>query len=205
MARLAVNHESKKRELLAIAEKLFLEKGYEQTSIDDILRESGISKGGFYHYFKSKDDILSESINIIIEDAILYLQPIVEDKNLNALEKFKLFMVKKSEFQASKKEYAALLGKLLQTDIMQYKYNMITSQKMIIPFATILEQGVKEGVFHVDFPLVTADILIRAISSVTQSIYYDDYLHDDKMHQQYQLTLQSFIARVLGISQDEIM
>lgn len=199
MARLAVNHESKKKELLAIAEKLFLEKGYEQTSIDDVLRESGISKGGFYHYFKSKDDILSASINNIIEDAILFLQPIVDDENMSALDKFKLFMIKKSEFQSSKQEYAALLGKLLQTDIMQYKYNMITSQKMVIPFTKIIEQGVKEGVFNVEFPLITADILIRAISSVTQSLYYDDYINDEEKHQQYQLTLQSVINRVLGI------
>lgn len=199
MARLAVNHESKKKELLAIAEKLFLEKGYEQTSIDDVLRESGISKGGFYHYFKSKDDILSASINNIIDDAILFLQPIVDDENLNALDKFKLFMVKKSEFQNARLEYAALLGKLLQTDLMQYKYNMITSQKMVIPFAKIIEQGVKEGVFDVEFPLVTADILIRAISSVTQSLYYDDYINNEDKNKQYQLTLQSVINRVLGI------
>ncbi len=199
MARLAVNHESKKKELLAIAEKLFLEKGYEQTSIDDVLRESGISKGGFYHYFKSKDDILSASINNIIDDAILFLQPIVDDENLNALDKFKLFMVKKSEFQNARLEYAALLGKLLQTDLMQYKYNMITSQKMVIPFAKIIEQGVKEGVFDVEFPLVTADILIRAISSVTQSLYYDDYINNEDKNKQYQHTLQSVINRVLGI------
>lgn len=68
MARPADNHENKKRELLAVAEKLFIVKGYEQTSIDDILKESGISKGGFYHYFKSKDEILSESINNIIDE-----------------------------------------------------------------------------------------------------------------------------------------
>lgn len=203
MARPAVNHENKKRELLAIAEKLFLDKGYEQTSIDDILKESGISKGGFYHYFKSKDEILSESINNIIEESIEYLMPIIEDNKLDALEKFKLFMRKKSEFQSSRIEYASLLANILQSDITQYKYSLIMSQKMVEPFAKIIEQGVKEGVFHVDYPHETADILIRVVSSVVQSASYDEYLHDETKHRRYLFSLRNIIARALGISPDE--
>jgi methylmalonyl-CoA mutase N-terminal domain/subunit len=37
---------------------LFAEKGYHATSVDEILREAGVSKGGFYHHFKSKEDVL---------------------------------------------------------------------------------------------------------------------------------------------------
>lgn len=200
MARPADNHENKKRELLETAEKLFLEKGYEQTSIDDILRECGISKGGFYHYFKSKDEMLSESINNIIDDSIKYLQPIVDDEKLGALEKFKLFMTKKSEFQSSKIEYAKLLGNLIQSDVTQYKYSLITAQKMVEPLAKIIEQGVNEREFDVDYPKETADILIRAVTSVAQSAYYDEYLSDKTKHRQYLLSLRSIIARTLGIS-----
>lgn len=203
MARPSDNHVNKKRELLAVAEKLFLDKGYEQTSIDDILRESGISKGGFYHYFRSKDEILSESINNIIEESIEYLKPVVEDKKLDAMEKFKLFMRKKAEFQSSKMEYAALLANILQSDIAQYKYSLLMSQKMVQPFARIIEQGVKEGVFDVDYPLETADILIRTVTSVVQSASYDEYLHDERKHRQYLLSLRNLIARTLGISSKE--
>lgn len=203
MARPAVNHEIKKRELLAIAEKLFLDKGYEQTSIDDILKETGISKGGFYHYFKSKDEILSESIRNIIEESIEYLKPVVEDKTLDALEKFKLFMKKKAEFQSSKVEYAKLLASILQTDIAQYKYSLIMSQKMVEPFAHIIEQGVNEGVFDVDYPRETADILIRTVTSVVHSASFEEYLHDERKHRQYLLSLKNLIARTLGISPKE--
>jgi AcrR family transcriptional regulator len=203
VARPADNHENKKRELLTIAEKLFLKKGYELTSIDDVLKESGISKGGFYHYFKSKDEILSESINNIIEESIKYLQPIVDDERLNALEKFKLFMIKKSEFQSTKIDYAKLLAKLMQSDITQYKYSLIMSQKMVEPFAKIIEQGVKEGVFAVEYPRETADILIRTVNSVVQSASYDEYINDETKHRRYLLSLRAVIARTLGISQQE--
>ncbi|WP_141333784.1 FAD-dependent oxidoreductase [Paenibacillus sp. tmac-D7] len=49
----------KKREhLLEVAIRLFIERGYEQVSVDDIIAATRTSKGTFYHYFKGKDEIL---------------------------------------------------------------------------------------------------------------------------------------------------
>lgn len=45
--------------ILNAAWKLFEEKGYENTTVDEIIEETQTSKGTFYHYFKSKDDLLS--------------------------------------------------------------------------------------------------------------------------------------------------
>lgn len=50
--------EAKRQELLTTAEQLFLSKGYEVTSVQDILDVLHTSKGGFYHHFSSKEDVL---------------------------------------------------------------------------------------------------------------------------------------------------
>lgn len=50
--------DEKRQELLNSAERLFCQKGYEATSIQDILNDLHISKGGFYHHFASKEDVL---------------------------------------------------------------------------------------------------------------------------------------------------
>ena len=50
--------EIKRAGILDAAERLFLEKGYEGTSVQDILDALGMSKGGFYHYFDSKEAVL---------------------------------------------------------------------------------------------------------------------------------------------------
>ena len=47
-----------KARLAESAWKLFYEKGYDNTTIEDIVDDSGTSKGSFYHYFKGKDDLL---------------------------------------------------------------------------------------------------------------------------------------------------
>lgn len=47
-----------KAKIAKVAWKLFHEKGYDETTIDDIILESGTSKGSFYHYYSSKDELL---------------------------------------------------------------------------------------------------------------------------------------------------
>ena len=48
----------RKKQILETAEKLFTEKGYQTTSVQDILDELGLSKGSFYHHFESKEYLL---------------------------------------------------------------------------------------------------------------------------------------------------
>src|SRR5262245_34223307 len=49
---------SRRRELIATAKRLFLERGYSQTSVASIVREAGVAQGTFYRYFKSKQAVL---------------------------------------------------------------------------------------------------------------------------------------------------
>ncbi|GAA4143792.1 TetR/AcrR family transcriptional regulator [Actinomadura keratinilytica] len=46
--------------LLAVATRLFAEKGYESTSVQEIVAAAGVTKGAMYHYFGAKDDLLYE-------------------------------------------------------------------------------------------------------------------------------------------------
>ncbi|RDU35972.1 TetR/AcrR family transcriptional regulator [Neobacillus piezotolerans] len=56
---------NRKQRVIAIAHQLFVEKGFQATSIQDILDYSGISKGTFYNYFSSKNELLIELIKSI--------------------------------------------------------------------------------------------------------------------------------------------
>lgn len=47
-----------KSKIVSAAWKLFYEQGYDATTVDDIILESGTSKGSFYHYFEGKDALL---------------------------------------------------------------------------------------------------------------------------------------------------
>ena len=47
-----------RRELIDAAHRLFLDKGFEATSVGEIVEAADVAKGTFYFYFKTKDDIL---------------------------------------------------------------------------------------------------------------------------------------------------
>ncbi|MFI6349310.1 TetR/AcrR family transcriptional regulator [Streptomyces sp. NPDC050560] len=48
------------RRLLAAATRLFAERGYDRTSVQEIVEAAGVTKGALYHYFGSKEDLLQE-------------------------------------------------------------------------------------------------------------------------------------------------
>ena len=62
--------ERRKQELLKIAYRMFIQNGYEETSIDEIIAEAHIAKGTYYYYFPSKEATLEEVINMMINDEV---------------------------------------------------------------------------------------------------------------------------------------
>ena len=70
-----------KGKIVSAAWKLFYDQGYEDTTIEDIVWESGTSKGSFYHYFESKDALLG-SLSYLFDEKYEELAPnITEEMN----------------------------------------------------------------------------------------------------------------------------
>ena len=77
-----------KNKIINAATELFSEKGYEETTLQDIMLLSGLSKGAIYHHFKSKQEILDYHINYQKELVTNYLKSLVENSALTAKQKF---------------------------------------------------------------------------------------------------------------------
>jgi len=52
-----------KRRIIRISRRLFLEQGYDKTSVRQILNKSGLSTGSLYHFFKNKEEILLSGLH----------------------------------------------------------------------------------------------------------------------------------------------
>ena len=61
--RVVKEYDERKNEILDASEKLFLEKGYVQCTIKDILKAVDIARGTFYYYFESKEEVLDAVIS----------------------------------------------------------------------------------------------------------------------------------------------
>ena len=77
-----------RRKIVTAAWKLFYEQGYDRTTVDQIILESGTSKGSFYHYFSGKDALLS-SLSSLFDDKYEELMQEI-DPEMNSFDKLML-------------------------------------------------------------------------------------------------------------------
>lgn len=81
-----MKQEVRKKELIKIAYELFITKGYENTSVDEIIAKAGIAKGTYYYHFESKEQMLEEVINMMIDEGVERAKQVLES-NLKLEEK----------------------------------------------------------------------------------------------------------------------
>ena len=68
---------NRKDEILSVAYNLFITKGYDNTSVDEIIEKVNIAKGTFYYFFTSKEEMLDEVINKMINEEIIEAKKVV--------------------------------------------------------------------------------------------------------------------------------
>jgi len=74
-----------KNNITIAALRLFLLRGYKYVSLVDVATEVGITKGGIYHYFSSKEELLHEAVQLLFDHLkAKFLELFSEDKNLQA-------------------------------------------------------------------------------------------------------------------------
>ena len=72
------NTRNTRSRIVSAAWKLFYEQGYDDITVEEIVEESGTSKGSFYHYFSGKDALLS-SLSDLFDDKYQELIPTLEE------------------------------------------------------------------------------------------------------------------------------
>ncbi|NJE13628.1 TetR/AcrR family transcriptional regulator [Thermococcus sp. LS2] len=65
-----------REKILKAARELFAEKGYDKTTVDEIVERAGVAKGTFYNYFKSKEELIKI---VALQSLLLYPKIISQD------------------------------------------------------------------------------------------------------------------------------
>ncbi len=143
--------ESKKR-IIDAAEKLFSQNGYQATSVQDVLDELSISKGGFYHYFETKMDLLAAVCNRRAEqwygEGVQYVRAMRADsvEKLNAALRL---------MNTLDRETPALLGTITELTLsaqdasVRRELRIITLEMLVPLIEEILDAGAREKQFIV--------------------------------------------------------
>ena len=116
MARIVKEHVVRRNEILDVAQRLVYTKGYEQMTIQDMLDDLQISKGAFYHYFDSKQELLEALVERLGEEVVQLLLPIVHDPVLPALDKFRRYLATLNRWKIGQKAFILALLHVWFTD-----------------------------------------------------------------------------------------
>ena len=144
--------------ILEVAQKLFLEKGYEQTTIQDIVDNlGGLTKGAVYHHFKSKEDI----INALGDKMFLGNNPfevVKKQSELNGLQKIQRAMMLNQEDTERATLSRNMIPLLKNPRILA---GMIESQKKYLSpeFYKLIVEGMEDGSISTEYPKELSEIL----------------------------------------------
>jgi len=156
-----------KEKIAEIAINLFIKKGYDKSSINEIIKKSNTNKGTFYHYFSSKEDLINFLGKQIVSEMVPLIDKIAENPNLNALEKLKKCFNSIKAFKFKNHKKMILLGKIMyKEENLKFRYhiNNIIIELYVPIFAKIISQGKKEKTLKVNDPEDTAEIMFRFAS-----------------------------------------
>lgn len=78
----------KRRDVILKSTRLFYYQGYVNTGINEILKVCNIPKGSFYYYFKNKEDLLNEVIDLHLKNLLNIFDEIVDDLSMVKLRSF---------------------------------------------------------------------------------------------------------------------
>ena len=146
--------------ILDVSTRLFSEKGYDDTSLQDIINETKLSKGAIYHHFSSKEDILKAIFHRLGNENAEIFAKIRDDSRLSGIEKLrKIFQT--AVFHSNQSVLLTVSPCLLNNPrflAMQIEqiYELIAPQ-FVEP---ILTEGVKDGPINIENPHEIAEAIM---------------------------------------------
>ena len=140
---------SVKSKIVSAAWQLFYEKGYNGTTVDDIIELSGTSKCSFYYYFSTKDELLN-TLSMILDDYYEELEREL-DPQMNSFSKL-LYLNDKAHSMMEEKISIDLITSLYSTQLVaQGNRHLLDQNRNYYKLITkVVEEGQKRGQIRSD-------------------------------------------------------
>ena len=159
-------------QILAAARRCFLEKGYFATRMDEIARESGLSKGGIYFHFDSKKDIFRSLVEQEYENAMEFVEGVIDAPNGDIAtiiaDLGRHFTERFASTDAPR--FMAIIAEMALRDEEIRQMLMKLQQSYIDRLADVLTEGMENGQIK-DVDPESAAILLKAIIDGLQAGY----------------------------------
>lgn len=190
--------------IVSVAFRKFMEKGYEHTSIQDIIDNLGVmSKGAIYHHFKSKEDILMAVMDRMTAGSNRMLKDIRDRKGLSGKEKLKaifkesikrpvqddIFMVA-PDFHNNPKLLFSIMHDTIENAVPDY----------ILP---IIRQGIADGSIETDYPEQLAELILLVANIWMNPMIFNS--SEEETYRKYMVFCQMMESFGLDVADGELL
>ena len=157
----------RRAELIDCAQGLFLAKGYERTTINDVIAATGLSKGAFYHHFRAKEDLLEAIAARSGAQALAQVaSPPGEDPahpRADALRRLNTLLAMGRDWKGEHlPQLRAMFTTLLRPEngVLYHRITPAVLAAMAPAITDLLEQGRREGRFDLPDPALAAEVVL---------------------------------------------
>lgn len=188
--------------IIDAAHHMFADKGYPKTTINDIITHAKCSKGGFYHHFANKDEVMDAILNSYITELEEELLEIDIDNVFEALGNvvFRINSIKSSKIKECPK-----LIKILsfhENEIFIKRMADSFSKLMVRLYTEIFKKGNLEGIFVVTYPDYLASLWTRELLELYARANQIVFSGSDEAEGEF-LKLVGYSEQILNATLDE--
>lgn len=208
MPRVVKHPELRRTELLDLAMTLFLERGYERVSLNDLIATSGMSKGAFYHYFSSKEALVSALAARSADQAFEALRPVFEEQGKGALERLNSGLRAGYEVKMAlgAPESIGAMASMMRPENQSLlrRISAIWEDRFRPVLTEVIAQGVAEGVFDTFDPEGVGD-MIQALAATMGTAVQRIIAAPDARARALAIDAAVLRQRLYGIATDRIL
>lgn len=152
--------EETERKILDAALNLFMTKGYDSTSIQDIIDSlGGLTKGAVYHHFKSKEEILEAVMQEMDKEAYDFLQSVKENDSLSGYEKLKILFMRMSGREEGSMPAHTAPDMKKNPQMLSRQFETVYDRLAPDFIQPILEEGIEDGSVRTEYPKELAEAI----------------------------------------------
>ena len=189
------------QKILDASLKLFLEKGYEETTVLDIISEmGGLTRGAFYHHFKSKEEVFDALCEKLFYESNPF-EKAKSHKELNGLEKLKFVL--KTSFDETEHHQLSMASMQLMGSPAFLKKLIECNQELSPMYQELIEEGIQDSSIKSEQPKLLADLFVLLTNFWSIPTIYP--MTDDEAWQKF-LMIKSIMDNLgLPVIDDEIV
>jgi AcrR family transcriptional regulator len=153
---LRARYDARRQEVVQTAARLFAERGYHATSIEDLLEATGLTRGGLYHYMDGKQDLLLAVLDELMDPLLaraeaIVAEPATPEEHLRAVTGAWL------EHVAAHRDHMVVFNQERRTLERDAAWGHVRAGRRSFEqlLAAILRRGVDEGTFRATDPQLT--------------------------------------------------